>query len=206
VSAGPATAAERGLAWLADSAAPAGDVLQVADEAWFQEMLVRRHMAARPVQAVAWERSLRCRVDAAAVVALGVGLGPRGCRDPLAWCDETMGVLMLAHLLRVRRGGEPSAAELRERVARHFAAEPDLFTVSALHNLCYEYNLGKLGLPVPPHPALAWTAEGSTDGERLIVAAYRHTHRILFASGTLEREPDDLPALADSLRFVRRLT
>jgi hypothetical protein len=194
----------RGMAWLRNNPAPADDIVRLADEAWFYKMLLLRHGAFRTHEVAAWAKSLDHRLDAALRINVGTYLGPRDSRDSLAWCEQAMGALMLAHLLWLCRRDGAGTAEFVSHVHRHFAAyAKELFQVSPLHNFCFDYNFTEMGLNTPGNPQTIPTFENIAGTEGLITASYYHTHVILFAFGTFSREPANLDALNDSLRFIR---
>jgi hypothetical protein len=212
----PRAAASEGLRWLREHAPDESQVLAIADDAWFYEMLLLRHADQHPDQATGWERSLDSCLAAAGRLDLrtclrhapgdGDGDGDGGVAE---WAEALLGVAMLAHLVELRYPDSPSARShadiLRECLSSQTGA---LARLAPLHAFCLAYTLTEMGLRAPgslcPLPDEHTVAAGLTGAERTLTVAYFHTHVVLFAFGTYRRCPADISSLSRSLEFIRQ--
>lgn len=172
-------AVDRAHAWLAVNPAPPGDLAMLADEAWFYELLVRRH-ADDPRRDTWRGQSAACLRGA---LALGVAAPDEDeqRRDPWGACGRLVASVMLAHLLHVRGLPDDRTAAFIERTVAAARASPRLLHLTSLHELVFRYNLGKLGVHVPPRaPPLAALALPAAVVR--LLEGYRHTHEVFFDS------------------------
>jgi hypothetical protein len=201
-------AAEHGLRWMREHPAAPEPLLPVADEVWFYQMLLLRHAARFPDQAAGWEHLL----DRALAPALRVD--PQ-CRlssllvqgDRVGWSDELLGAAMVAHLGWLRQPRSPDTLRRVAGLCESISADSGaIAALPPLHAFCLAYNLREMRLAVPDAlctPDERTVVRGLSGPERLLAAAYFHTHVVLFAFGVYRRHPTDLGALSGSLRFIR---
>lgn len=204
-------AAGSALRWLrtGPDTAAARELLPLADEAWFYEMLLLRSARRLPGEAAHWARRRDELLDAAQRLDPLVRVRARPAGESGFHEGELVGASMLAHLLRLRRPGVAAAERFIARALGVFAGDPAWArSLPPLHALCLVHNLTESGEAAlarslrPPRDADAASA-GLSGPERLLAQAYFHTHVVLFAFGTFRRIPENPSHLADSFAFVR---
>ena len=215
----PVATAERGLAaaghglrWLADHPVAPGPLLPRADDAWFDQMLLLRH-GDRPWygsrgRADQLDRTLAALLDEDPLARLDRPPGPAGAGGWAGWAEDLLGAAMVAHLGSLRQPGTPALSRYLAAVREVLRARSGaLAAVPPLPAFCLAYNLHELDVPVPAElrcpDGEAAVVRGLAGPERMLTAAYYHTHVVLFAFGAFRRTPADLAPLAASLRFIR---
>jgi len=197
----------RGMAWLASNPTPLGDIIQLADEAWFFKMMLLRHGAQDADDAATWAKALDQRLDIALGTDVQTRLRAPHVGEPLGWCDQSMGALMLAHLLWLCRPDSAATRAYISTVHQHFMDNAqELYEISPLYNFCFDYNFSEMGLQAPEHCEAIPVIDGLWGTNGLIDECYYHTHVILFATGTFRREPVDLDSMDLSLLFIKEHT
>ncbi len=213
-----AAAIRRAQKWLTEN--PSKTIPEVADEAWYHQMVLYRlgepaePGPTRPSSSEALDgselfhesiqessKAIERLLDLATDLPLDFDAAHFESKQ--ACCDAAMGTLMLGHLLHVRRRSDERTAGIVEAIASAFHSHSRyLCSFNFLYNRSYQFNLEGMGSSLPTKSSVKPHFAGLGDELRRVVEGYHHSHVIMFGSKLLEVGRLPGPPYEASIRYI----